>query len=203
MPALLSGKQLPEFERGVEIADGELPIRFAADQPAHDAAVQRAAFGSPEDRAADRLDFLDLRVGLELADDLLRVDVTAHERDIGAHACVAHPGLRNRVNDPFVARAVEHDAVRLLAFKEDVSACDIGGDAVEAERLDARLQLPHLDQCLPTDVDPPQERDVSHRASLCATIEAKPGRRVAAGTTYPFAVPATLPLNGQAGRGGP
>jgi hypothetical protein len=43
-----------------------------------------------------------------------------------------------------------------------VPAGDVGGDGVEFERLDARLQIRHLDQRLSAHVDPSQERDVPH-----------------------------------------
>jgi hypothetical protein len=50
-----------------------------------------------------------------------------------------------------------------IAVEQDVAARDIGRDIGEPKCLDAGLELGHLDQRPPADVDPSQERDVPHQ----------------------------------------
>jgi hypothetical protein len=160
-------EQLVEFERRVQVAHGQLLVGGAADQLAHDTPGDRVAPRRPEDRAVDRLHFLDRRVGLELAHHLLCVRAAADERDVRAQARVANPLLRDRLHDPGVRRAVEDDdldgqpkplldpaldprlellGVALAALEEDVPARDVGRDVAEAKTLHARLQIRHLDE---------------------------------------------------------
>src|SRR4029079_5535541 len=88
-------------------------------------------------------------------------------------ACAA-PGLRDRLHDPAVRAAVEHDdlhrqlkplldrgldrrgehrGVVLVAREEHVAARDVGRYALEAELLEAGLQIGHLDERPAADVD--------------------------------------------------
>ena len=51
---------------------------------------------------------------------------------------------------------LEPGGVALVALEEDVPARDEGRDVDEPEPLDACLEVGHLDQRLPADVDPSQ-----------------------------------------------
>ena len=89
----LRGEELVQLERRVQVAHGELLVGGAADQLAHDAAIERVAFRCSEDRAVDRQHVLDRGIGLELAHDPFGIGAAVDERNIRAHARIVQPGL--------------------------------------------------------------------------------------------------------------
>jgi hypothetical protein len=188
--ALLRGEELVQLEGRVQVPHGQLLVGSSADELAHDAAVERVASRRPENRAVDCLDLFDCSIGLELVYDLLRIDFPSNERDICPHAPVAHPRLRDCLDDPFVRCAIEHDdlhrqleslldrtldlrlelcRVAHTALEEDVSARDIGGDGVEPERLDARFRSAILISVFPPMLIP-------LRSAMYLTEATYPGR---------------------------
>jgi hypothetical protein len=72
---------------------------------------------------------------------------------------VEHDDL-HRQSEPLLDYALdlrlEFRRVALAALEEHVSARDVGRDVLQPERLHARLEIGHLDQRLPPDVDPSQ-----------------------------------------------